>query len=256
MGKKFNQALLNEELKKFKLISEYTFYTEEPKRDDGLLLGSELDEAGEEPIDPNADPNAAPEAAPEDDSQTAAAAPATDPGQAPVDPNAAPEAAPEDDPNNTFGGDDMGGEEDPDMNADEVGGGDDVEIDVTQLVQGSEEATHAANDASHKASEILNKFSDLERKVASMNGITQKIDALEKEIVKRNPTPLEKLDMQSLKSYPFNVKLTDYWSDVPGYDATEHSKPKEYILRKDDVDSGFSDGSIKNSFNDYDEEDI
>lgn len=272
MGKKFNQNLLNEELKKFKLLSEYTFYTEEPKKDDNLILGSDLDEADE---DPNADPNAP---APADDSKTAAnaapnggpnpAAPpagadagvAPDPNAPPVDPNAAPPAAATDaamasapDPSAT-----------PDSAApDGLGdgsetGGDEVDVDVTDLVQKSEEATQAATQADVKSSELLNKFSELERRVSSMDALAHKIDTLEKEIVKRNPTPVEKLEMRSMDSYPYNIKLSDYFKEVDG-EATPDTKAPEYVLRKDDVDSKFVDSSVKKSFSvpdDYDEEEI
>ena len=57
MGK-LNKKLLSEELSKFKLLSEYSFYTEEPDKDLDLILGSGLDEAGE---------NAGEEDAPADD---------------------------------------------------------------------------------------------------------------------------------------------------------------------------------------------
>lgn len=264
MAKKFNQKLLNEELKKFKLLSEYSFYTEEPKEEDDLILGSNLGEADEDPnaapVDPNAapadpnapaapvDPNAAP-AAPTDDSKTAA-------NTAPVDagvPNGGPDAtAPEGD-DNLFGTEDGGL---GDMEADS---GDEVEVDVTQLVKTGEEASTAANDASQKTSELLNKFNDLEQRVSSMNSLSNKIDALEKEIIKRNPTPVEKLEMRSMDSFPYNIKLTDYWKDVDGYDPTGSEKEEEYVLTQDDVDGGFTDASIKKTFDvpdDYEEEEV
>lgn len=270
MGKKFNQSLLNEELKKFKLLSEYSFYTEEPKKDDNLILGSELDEADE---DPNAqpDPNAPP--ATPDDSKTAAnaapdatGAPAPDasaqaPAAAPTDPNAAPDASQMD----------AAAAATPDVSAtpdsaapDGLGdgsemGGDEEEVDVTQLVNGTEEATHAAKVASHKTSELLNKFSELERRVSSMDALSHKIDTLEKEIVKRNPTPVEKLEMRSMDSFPYNIKLSDYFKEVDG-EAIPDTKAPEYVLRKDDVgNNNFSDSSIKQSFtvpDDYEEEEI
>jgi len=93
-----------------------------------------------------------------------------------------------------------------------------------------------------------------------MDSIASKIDTLEKEIVKRNPTPVEKLEMRSMDSFPYNIKLTDYWKDVDGYDATGEQKPKEYILKKDDIDTGgVVDTSIKKTFDvpeDYEEEDV
>ncbi len=63
--------------------------------------------------------------------------------------------------------------------------------------------------------------------------------------------------MRSFDSYPYNQKLTDYWSEKEGpYDAIADAKKKEYVLTKDDVDNSYSESEIKNSFNDYEEEDI
>ena len=271
MAKKINQKLLNEELKRFRLISEYTFYTEEPKNDDDLILGSGIDEADDTDQD---DPTAT--ANPADDSKTAVnqgtpAAP-TDPN-APVDPAAQPPVGgaavgPDASQDNAMLG--MGGN--PETPPADTGGGmgnmgdlgdessaDDVEVDVTQLVKGSEEAKESADNASHKTSVLLNKFNDLERRVAAMDSISGKIETLEKEIIKRNPTPIEKLEMRSLDSYPFNIKLKDYWKDVDGYDATSDNKEEEYTLTKDDVDTGFTDAGIKSTFNvpkDWEEEDV
>src|ERR1044072_3459192 len=92
MAKKINQKVLNEELKKFKQLLEYSFYVEEPQKDDEkLLLGSDLEEAEDAPEDPNAAP-------PADDSNTAQnAAPggdAANPAGGAPDPNAAPPVEP------------------------------------------------------------------------------------------------------------------------------------------------------------------
>jgi hypothetical protein len=138
---------------------------------------------------------------------------------------------------------------------------DEIEVDVTSLVKGSEEAKAAADKATQNTEMLLQKFGELESRLANMTAITDKIQNLEKEIVKRNPTPVEKLEMRSLSSAPFNQKLTDYWADKEGaYDVMGKNKPEEYILKKDDVDATYSDASIQKSFttdmNDYDEEDI
>ena len=83
---------------------------------------------------------------------------------------------------------------------------------------------------------------------------------MEKEIIKRNPTPVEKLEMRSLSSAPFNQKLTDYWADKEGAYDVMNKKPKEYVLTKDDVDSTYSDAGVRKTFsiedNPYDEESI
>ena len=141
---------------------------------------------------------------------------------------------------------------------------DSVEIDVSQIVKGTEEAKEAAENAEKESNKVahvlMQKLSDLEAKLGKMDAVTAKIDGLEKEIIKRNPTPVEKLEMRSLSSYPYSQKLTDYWSDKEGaYDVMhKNDKPKEYVLTKDDIDSSYSDSSIRNSFDadEYEEEDI
>lgn len=264
MAKKINQKLLNEELKKFKQLLEYSFYVEEPQKDDEkLLLGSDLEEADETPAD---DPNAAPA----DDSNTAQnAAPggdATPPAGGAPDPNAAPPAAaaptpdtntppapaPAPDPSATP---DAAAPDDMDM-----GGDDEVDIDVTDLVQNGEEAAHAANRANMKTSKLLKKFSELEARVAQMDSLSAKIDDLGREVARRNPTPVEKLEMRSMDSFPYNIKLSDYFKEADTNNIQDGAnKAPEYVLRKDDIDTKFVDSSIKNTFDtpeDYEEEDI
>jgi len=248
MKKKFNPELLKEELGKFKLLSEYDFYQEKkemPEFKDLLLGDKPLDEADEAPADLK----------PEDEVGKAAdnisADLGIDAGDAEgeestsdiPEPDATEEPAPAEEPM-----------AEPSSN--------DVEVDVTSLVKGSEEAKRAADMASKNSEMLLQKLTDLESRVANMAQISDKIEGLEKEIIKRNPTPVEKLEMRSLSSYPFNQKLSDYWSDKKGaYDVMNtEKKPKEYILTKDDVDATYSDASLRKSFavddNPYDEESI
>lgn len=242
---KFNPQLLKEELNRFKMLESYSFYTgkqEMPEYDekkDNLILGNELEEADEEELSPDA---AADDIANElgiDDAQGTEATP-----EAPIDDMggdvpSTPEAAP----------------------AMEEPASDDIEIDVTELVKGSEEAKMAADRASQNSEMLLQKLADLESRVASMDSVSGKIAELEQEIIKRNPTPVEKLEMRSLSSYPYSQKLTDYWSDKEGaYDVMGKEKEEEeYTLTQDDVDSSYSEGDIKKSFtvkDDYEEEDI
>ena len=92
-----------------------------------------------------------------------------------------------------------------------------------------------------------------------MTAIGQKIDSLEAEIEKRNPTPQEKLEMRSLDSYPYSVKLSDYWADKEDhYDVmdTKKEEPEEYVLTQQDVDD-YNPQEIEKSFDpEYDEDDI
>ena len=267
---KFNPELLKEEIKRFKMISEYSFYREdtEPERDDNLILGTDLEEVDENPADEN----------PVDDSKTAANAGGTQPDATAQQPNgqATPPAQPTpqannqmppaqgadnmdanaaSDDDNLFGGDVGSKLPADDMGAESTPAEDEVEVDVTQLVQSSDEAKESAAIASQKTDELLAKFGELEQRISNMGKISDKIESLEKEIIKRNPTPVEKLEMRAMDSFPYNIKLSDYFKDIDGYETEQ--KPKEYTLTADDVDS-YTDSSIKDSFSvpDYEEEDI
>jgi hypothetical protein len=246
---KFNPELLKEELNRFKLLETYDFYHEEkeaPEYEKPLLLGRELEEADEVPSD--LEPA---------DSEAAANNIAADLG---VDPNAeggedtgdAADVAPE--------GDMSEPEPETEEPAIEEPASDEVEVDVTSIVKGSEEAKVAADNASQNSEMLLQKLNDLEARIANMAQVSAKIEELENEIIKRNPTPVEKLEMRSLSSFPYSQKLTDYWSDKEGAYDVMNNKPKEYVLTQDDVDADFSEPQIKKSFGvkpeDFEEEDI
>lgn len=237
---KLNPELLNEELKRFRMIENYNFYTgkqELPEYKD-LILGTELDEADEEMPDdltPDDSVGAMEDELGLDNADNADGETIDDIPEPDVE--AEPEVAPE--PVD-----------------------DSVEVDVTSIVKGSEEAKQAADDASRNSEILLQKLSDLESRIAKMDKVSAKIDGLEQEIIKRNPTPVEKLEMRSLSSYPYTQKLTDYWADKEGvYDVMGNEDKKEYVLKQDDIDSDYSDSNIKKSFtvepeDEYDEEDI
>ena len=241
MKKNFNKQLLNEELKRFKLLLEYSFYQEE-ENEKPVILGS-VSEQDEEP-EPGAE--ATPEQPTDAPVDAGAEQPADmgteQPTDAPVDANADM-------------GMDMGMEQPID-----AGGEEDVEIDVTELVKGSEEAKRSAEEATRNTETLISKLSDLESRLAKMDSITNKIDDLEREMIKRNPTPVEKLELRSLSSFPYNQKLTDFWGQKhDGYQVTSDNN-QEYTLTNDDVNYDYSDSNIRQSFtvddNSYEEEDI
>lgn len=235
------EILLNEELKKFKLLSEYSFYTggldeaDEPAPEDLEPVDSEVDavaaDLGVDDVNATPDQNLGQQ--PTDDTETGDIPDMNPP--APDSPPATPPTA-------------------------QPPAGNDVEVDVTELVKSGEDAKNAATSASHKTDSLLAKFGELENRVAAMSSITAKIDDLEREIVKRNPTPVEKLEMRSLDSYPYSIKLTDFWKDKEDeYNVLDKSAPnpnKEYVLTQDDVDADYSEANIKKSFSDYEEEEI
>lgn len=242
MNKDTNKNLLNEELKKFRLLSEYAFYEDrggetEFETGEELLLGmSEQDEESEEDLDAAADAvsdDLGGELGPDDSGEEEIDEPIDEPIEEPIEePIDEPIEEPEDDA---------------------------IELDVTELVQGTEEAKASADAANAKMSKLMGMVAKLENQLDSMSAISNKIDNLEQELEKRAPTPEEKIDMRSLDSYPYNLKLTDFWSDQEGqYDIIDgEKKDKEYVLTQDDVDSSYSDSTVKDSFdNPYEEEEI
>ena len=241
---KRNNKLLNEELKKFNLLTEYDFYDErkDENEPDNLLLGNNLGEAeGDEEEDVSMDDVLDDEAAGDEDLGT--------------------------DDEDLGGGEGLG---DEDLGPDEEGfgdeeddfGGDDetIELDVTELVKGSEETKASVDNANEKITQLVDMVGKLEVQLQSMEDISKKIDFLEFELEKRVPTPEEKIEMRSLDSYPYNIKLTDFWAtqkgqyDVLGAEDGEKEE-KEYTLTQDDIESDYSDSSVKSSFDVENEED-
>ena len=248
MKKKFNPESLKEELKRFKLLETYDFYHEEktmPEYEKPLLLG-DIEEGDNV----------------ENDEVTDDLQPADASGDTGVDTNAANAVAGE-----------LGVDDEPTTDAAPVGDmpepepapveepvDDSVEVDVTSLVKGSEEAKESADKANQNSQMLLQKLDDLEMRIARMDSVAAKIEGLEKEIIKRNPTPVEKLEMRSLSSYPYSQKLTDYWVDKEGpYDVMNDKQKKEYVLTQDEVNHDYSEPDIKKSFSvtdEFEEEDI
>lgn len=234
--------LIKEELKRHMQLLEYTFYMEEPKEDDDNLLLGALDTLNEQ------DP-------PEEDTDTDDADPFTEPG--------GDEGTTNEDPFADEGGDIEGGDVETDPFADEggaeiedevadEGGEETIEVDVTDIVDKAEQTRTEIEGMTAKMDELLGKLGDLEGKVGDMDQVINKIDGLEKEIADRNPTPVERLEMRSMDSFPYSVSLTDYWSDKEGYDVGGKEE-EEYTITQKDVDD-YSATEIKNSF-DYDKDD-
>jgi hypothetical protein len=220
--KKDIKRLINEEVENFKKLYEYNFYTEA----DNLILGN-LEEQEDEEVEDFF-------AGGEEEEETEE-----------LD-KLGPEEEPAEEEEET---------EEVDIDVEPADDGT-IELDVTELVKGSEEAKQSADQANEKIDSLLSMVSKLENQLKSMEQISSKIDSLETELEKRAPTPEEKIEMRSLDSYPYSVKLTDFWSSQEGqYDIMdkEDEEPKEYVLTQDDIDADYSSADVKSSF---DEEDM
>jgi hypothetical protein len=181
------------------------------------------------------------------------------------------EGNPEDVADTEMGGEEMGGEETPmeePAETDEFGtadefsaadeledeGGDVEEIDVTSIVNKSDEAKEMAQQAVSVGQEntsylkaLTDKLSNLETQLTKMDSIASKITKLEQDI----KTPEEKLELRSLDSYPFNMKLSDYWEEKasanPHYKVSNGEEEQEYTITPEDLED-FNPVEIKKTF--------
>jgi hypothetical protein len=226
------KKLISEDLKRYKQLLEYTFYVSEDKPEDvngNLLLDDEF-LTEQEPAEEETE-------VPEE--------PATDLPTDEVVPTDTPEETTEVDPFATTDTE----IEDEFATEDVTSSEETVEVDVTDLVDKTDETKTTVDSVSTKMDELLNKLTELESQIGGMDQVINKIDDLEKEIEKRNPTPIEKLEMRSMSSFPYSVKLTDFWQDREGYDTSEPEE--EFTLTQSDVEN-FEEKEIRASFDSID----
>lgn len=160
--------------------------------------------------------------------------------------------------------------------------GDEIELDVTELVDNTEEAKRKADETAKKLDDLSAQIDSILQGSAKIDALAGSIQDLQKEIIKRNPNKVEKLELQSLHSAPYNVKLGEYWEDkvgdyaedisdsrptfndlegesemeVPTQAPIQAPQPEEFVVTSDDVASEYNEYQVKNSFSDYEEEDI
>ena len=127
------------------------------------------------------------------------------------------------------------------------------EIDITDLVDMTKSIKRDLENKQQdqgiivsKMDDVFTKLSDLEQKLAQMDQVMAKIDQLGAEVQQMKPeTPVEKLEMRSLDSYPFNEKPQEFFSHKQS--EMRASGKNEYVLTKDDVNNYTPE--IKTSFN-------
>jgi polyhydroxyalkanoate synthesis regulator phasin len=128
------------------------------------------------------------------------------------------------------------------------------EIDITDLVDMTKSIKKdiETNKQDHgavvsKMDDVFSKLNDLEAKLSQMDAVMAKIDQLGTQVQQMKPeTPVEKLEMRSLDSYPFNEKPQEFFAHKQG--EMRQSGKNEYILTKDEV-SNYSPDQVKTSFN-------
>ena len=120
---------------------------------------------------------------------------------------------------------------------------DDEVIDVDDLTQSQEETEEKVDDIHVTMEKGFDKLLHIVSKLDKMiDSSTANMEQLRQEIEKRNPTPIEKLNMRAANdSYPFNVSPSDYWKSK---EATSNYRiggeneedAKQYTITQGDID--------------------
>ena len=140
-------------------------------------------------------------------------------------------------------------------------GGDTEEIDITDLVNMTKNIKNDLENNKQDNSAVINKMddvftklNDLESKLAQMDQVMAKIDQLGATVEANKPkTEVEKLEMRSLDSYPFNEKPQEFFAHKQG--EMRASGKNEYVLTKDEVEN-YPVENIKTSFNSNEEDEF
>jgi hypothetical protein len=115
--------------------------------------------------------------------------------------------------------------------------GDEV-IDVDDLTDAQEETEAEVSKINDKFDKVLKAIGAFEELLRSND---EKIEGLKSEFEKRNPTQVEKLSMQTAKSYPFNVKPEEFWAEkeaTSNYSTEDDQngvKQGQYVITAKDI---------------------
>ena len=152
---------------------------------------------------------------------------------------------------------DMAGGEMPDM-GEQPQEEDDV-IDVDDLTNAQEDMNSKVNSVGRDLGKVEDKITSLMKAIDSMESMISRnnaeIEAFKQEFEKRNPTQTEKLNLRSLKSYPYNVNIDDFWKDKTAnsnYDVYSNNSERpdderSLEITNNDVDD-FNEREIADSF--------
>ena len=118
--------------------------------------------------------------------------------------------------------------------------------DVKDVEKGVESVGDYSKKVMTQQAEILTKVDDMMNKLGNVDQLSQKVDQISHGLKEIKPQSYrDKLEMISLNSGPFNVKLSDYWGDLDGQEQQEPQQ-KEYKLDKQDI-ANFDAREIKDS---------
>lgn len=123
------------------------------------------------------------------------------------------------------------------------------ELDITDLVSSQKNMETKQNEYFDN---LFAQIDKLEQKLATMDGIFDKLNAIDSKVEKyREKTPEEKLELRTYDSYPFNQKLSQFFDDKQV--EMEKSGKNDYVLTSDDV-TNINPNEIKDTFFPTDDE--
>lgn len=116
------------------------------------------------------------------------------------------------------------------------------EVDITDLVNMIKDVKKDLDEPQQedpaevqKMDDVFSKLGELEGKLADMDQVLAKIDQLGAQIeASKPPTPVEKLEMRSLDSGPFDTKPQEFFNEKQ--EEMKKSGKNEYVLSKGDVE--------------------
>ena len=121
-------------------------------------------------------------------------------------------------------------------------------VNMTQNIKNDLDSSKSDNDqVMGKMGDLFSKLDDLESKLSQMDNVITKIDGLESKVEDmKEPTAVERLEMRSLDSYPFNQNPAEFFSQKQ-LDMKASGK-NEYVITKQDV-ADYNPGEMRDSFN-------
>ena len=121
---------------------------------------------------------------------------------------------------------------------------DDEVIDVDELTKSQEETEEKVEDIHVSMKHGFEKLLGIVDKLDKMiDNNSSNMEEIKREIEKRNPTPLEKLNMRAANdSYPFNISPNDYWKEKEAtsnyrIDGSDEPDAEQYIITQNDIDN-------------------
>lgn len=132
---------------------------------------------------------------------------------------------------------------------------DDEVVDVSSLTDAQEDTEKKVDKLDSRFDKVIQAIGKFEELIRQND---EKLDKLKTEFEKRNPTQLEKLSMQTAKSYPFNLNPEGYWKDKEAtsnyrVDGDDNGKEQgQYTITANDINGTSNWKEISDSMDDDD----